>query len=528
MRAFDLPGRSTVHAVNGMAATSHPLATLAALDMLRRGGNAVDAAVAASAVLCVVEPGSTGIGGDCFALYAPGGNGPIVALNGSGRAPAAAEAAFYTDNSITTIDPSSAHAVTVPGAIDAWARLLEDHGTRGLAEVLAPAIEYAAEGYVVAPRAAWDWQKAAPRLAGDENAARIFLTGGQAPRVGDVHRQPELAASLRAIGDGGRDAFYEGPIAEDIVGYLRAKGGLHTLEDFATHQSEYVDPIATTYRGLDIFECPPNGQGLAALVMLNILSGFDLAALDPHGAKRFHLEAEAKRLAFRVRDSLIADPAHAEVPVAEVLSDAYTDALRREIDEDKAMEADALDQVPVHPDTVYLTVVDADRNAISFINSLFFGFGSTLAAPKSGVMLQNRGTGFVLTPGHPNCIAPRKRPLHTIIPGLAMRDGRVVMPFGVMGGHFQPTGHTHIITNIVDFGMDPQEALDSPRAFHDAGVLALESGVGNDVAKQLAGMGHAVERGGPHGGGQAIWIDWQRGTLTGASDPRKDGCALGY
>jgi gamma-glutamyltranspeptidase/glutathione hydrolase len=528
MRPFDLPGRSTVHAANGMAATSHPLATLAAIEMLRRGGNAVDAAVTASAVLCVVEPGSTGIGGDCFALYAPGGNGLVIALNGSGRAPAAADAAYYADYGITTIDPSSAHAVTVPGAVDAWSRLLEDHGTRGLGEVLAPAIEFAAEGYVIAPRVASDWERSAPRLAGDENATRIFMPGGESPRVGDIHRQPELAVSLRAIAKRGRAEFYEGAVAEDVVAYLRAKGGLHTLDDFAEHTSEYVEPIAANYRGLDIVECPPNGQGLAALVMLNILSGFDLARLDPHGAKRFHLEAEAKRLAFRVRNSLIADPAKAKVPVAEVLSSGYADALRREIDGSKAMHMDALDQVPVHPDTIFLTVVDSDRNTISFINSVFSTFGSTLVAPKSGVMLHNRGTGFVLTPGHPNCIAPRKRPLHTIIPGLAMREGRAVMPFGVMGGHFQPTGHAHLVTNVVDYGMDPQEALDSPRVFHHEGVLAVESGVREEVAAELAAMGHTVVRGGPHGGGQAIWIDWQRGTLTGASDPRKDGCALGY
>lgn len=528
MRAFDQPGRSTVHALNGMAATSHPLASLAAIDILRRGGNAVDAAVAASAVLCVVEPGSTGIGGDCFALYAPGGGGPVVALNGSGRAPAAAEPAYYADNGITVIDPSSAHAVTVPGAIDAWARLLEDHGTLGLADVFAPAIDLAQDGYVVGPRVAWDWQKSAPRLAGNEAAARIFLPGGKAPRLGDTHRQPELAATLRAIGEGGRAAFYEGAIAEDIVGALRGFGGLHTLDDFAAHESEYVEAIATNYRGLDIVQCPPNGQGLAALVMLNILSGFDLASLDPHGAKRFHLEAEAKRLAFRVRDALIADPAQAHVPVAEVLSASYADGLRSQIREDRAMTAEALSEVPVHPDTVFLTVVDRDRNVISFINSLFFGFGSTIVAPKSGVVLHNRATGFVLTPGHPNCIAPRKRPMHTIIPGLAMEEGRAVMPFGVMGAHFQPTGHAHLLTNVVDFGMDPQEALDSPRAFHDAGELVLESGITEDVAAQLSAMGHSVVRGGPHGGGQVVQIDWQRGALLGASDPRKDGCALGY
>ena len=404
MRDFHLPGRSTVHALNGMAAASQPLATLAAIDMLQRGGNAVDAAITASAVLCVVEPQSTGIGGDCFALLVPGGEGNVVALNGSGRAPAAATHDWYTAHGIMAIDRFSPHAVTVPGAVDAWARLLQDHGTRDFDEVLAPAIKYAEEGYVVAPRVAHDWAVEASCLAGDENARRIFLPGGNPPAAGTVHRQPELAGTLRLIAKNGRAGFYEGAVAEEIVNYLRSKGGLHSLDDLADNAPEYVTPIQTSYGGLDIHQIPPNGQGIAVLVMLNILAGFDLAALDPLGAQRLHLEAEAKRLAFHVRDTLVGDPSQAPVPVEEILSPEYAERLRGSINEDLAMDLRALNQVPTHRDTVYLSVVDRDRNVVSFINSVFDGFGSGLATPKSGVLLHSRGTGFVLEEGHPNCI----------------------------------------------------------------------------------------------------------------------------
>ncbi|MCH8183638.1 MAG: gamma-glutamyltransferase [Proteobacteria bacterium] len=529
MRDFQLPGRSTVHALNGMAATSQPLASLAAIGMLQRGGNAVDAAITASAVLCVVEPQSTGIGGDCFALLAPGGEGEVVALNGSGRAPAAATPDWYAGRGITAIDRFSPHAVTVPGAVDAWARLLQDHGTRDFEDVLAPAIRYAEEGYVVAPRVARDWAAEAGSLAGDENARRIFLPGGKPPAAGAVHRQPELAATLRLIAKQGRAGFYEGAVAEEIVDYLRSKGGLHSLDDFSGNAPEYVTPIQTSYGGLDIHQIPPNGQGIAVLIMLNILAGFDLSAMDPLGARRLHLEAEAKRLAFHVRDTLVGDPSQAAVPVDEILSAAYTERLRRSINEDRAMGPSALGQVPTHPDTVYLCIVDRDRNVVSFINSVFDGFGSGLVTPRSGVLLHSRGTGFVLTQGHPNCIGPGKRPLHTIIPGLATRGGRAVMPFGVMGAQFQPTGQVHLLTNILDYGMDLQEALDCPRAFHDGEVLGIENGISDRTADELRARGHEVVRlKEPLGGGQAIWIDWETGALTGASEPRKDGCALGY
>jgi gamma-glutamyltranspeptidase/glutathione hydrolase len=529
MRDFHLPGRSPVHALNGMAATSQPAATLAAVDVLRGGGNAIDAAVAASAVLCVVEPQSTGIGGDCFVLYAPGGGGEVIAYNGSGRAPAAAEAGWFMDNDIDEIDIHSPHAVTIPGAIDAWTRLVADHGTRDMAQLLAPAIGYAENGYVVHPRVAHDWAGCIDKLSTTEASKRIFLPGGRSPRAGEIHHQPELAATLRTIASEGRDGFYEGPVAADMVDFLRGLGGLHTLEDFATAAGEYVTPIQTHYRGLDIYECPPNGQGIVALIMLNLLSGFDLSSLEPLGAERLHLEVEAGRLAFRDRDALIADPSLVEVPVERLLSADYADELRGFISPDRAIGNMPPAGLPSHPDTVYFSIVDRDRNAVSFINSTFHGFGSGLASPQSGVMLQNRGAGFVIEPGHPNCIAPGKRPMHTIIPGMALEGGRAVMPFGVMGGHYQPFGHAHFLSNVVDYGMDVQAALDCPRVFRYGDVLEIERGIPDDVARGLAALGHDVQvTDDPHGGGQAIRIDWESGTLTGGSDPRKDGFALGY
>ncbi len=529
MRDFQLPGRSPAHGLNGMAATSHPLATLTALDMLRDGGNAVDAAVAACAVQCVVEPQSTGLGGDCFVLYAPAGKAPPIALNGSGRAPAAAETAWFLERGITAIELESPHAVTVPGAVDAWARLVADYGTRDLGELLRPAIALAEEGYAVHSRVAYDWVRAVEKLGANEHAARVFLPGGEAPAAGAVHRQPALAETLKRIAREGRDGFYTGAVAEDIVDYLRSLGGLHTLDDFARHEGEYVTPIKTGYRGVEVYQCPPNGQGIVTLIMLNIMSGFDLATLDPLGADRMHIAAETARLAYRDRDALIADPAKAEVPVEMLLSSDYADAMRGLIRPDRALSNLPPPGMGDHRDTVYLTVVDRDRNAISIINSLDPGFGSGLMSPKAGVMLHNRGACFVVDPDHPNTIAPDKRPLNTIIPGMLAEGTRAVMPFGVMGGHFQPTGQTHFLTNLIDFGMDVQEALDLARAFHFGDVLTLEKGIPDSVMEELAGRGHSVDRAeGPLGGGQAIWIDWQSGVLTGGSDPRKDGCALGY
>jgi gamma-glutamyltranspeptidase/glutathione hydrolase len=528
MRDFQLPGRSPVHATEGMAATPNPLATSTAVDVLRRGGNAIDAAVAAAAVLAVVEPNQTGIGGDCFVLYAPKGQGPLIGLNGSGRAPQAATAEWYRENGMTAIPPYNPHAVTVPGAIDAWARLLADHGTKGLDELLQPAIRYAEQGFPVHSRISWEWHLDAERLRRDPNAARIFLPQGRAPKPGEVVRNPQLGATLRKVGKEGRDGFYRGAVAEDIVSYLRQLGALHSLDDLANNKPDYVTPISTAYRGLDIYQIPPNNQGITALIMLNILSGFDLGRLDPLSAERLHLEIEAGRLAFRDRNAFIADMAKAEVPVDALLSAAYAAEQRKHIDPQRAM-TDLPPSSLSKSETVYFCVVDRDRNAVSFINSVYHGFGSGIVTPNTGIVLQNRGTSFRVDPGHPNCIAPGKRPLHTIMPGMAMKGDRAIMPYGVMGGDYQPFGHTHFLTNVLDFGCDLQEALDLARVFYAGGAVQVERGVPQESAFGLAARGHRVELSPePFGGGHAIWIDWQSGVLTGGSEPRMDGGAMGF
>ena len=528
MRDFQLPGRSPIRATEGAAATSQPLATLTAIETLRSGGTAVDAAIAAAAVLAVVEPQSTGIGGDGFMLYAPGGGSKVIAFNGSGHSPQAATVDWYRERGFEEIPLFGPHSVSVPGLVDAWARIVKDHGTRGLDELLQPAIRYAEEGFVVYDRVAFDWSLTAERLAQDPNAARILLPQGRSPRPGERFRQPELAATLKIIAAKGRDGFYLGPVAEDMVGYLRSLGGLHTLEDFASVSGSYVEPVRGRYRGVDVYQMPPNNQGLTALLMLHILSGFDFSELAPFGAERFHLMIEAGRLAYRDRDALIADPDHVHVPVERLLSMDYANRLHKEIDPKRAMTK-LVPPLLQPADTVYLTVVDRDRNAVSLINSVYFSFGSGVVAPKSGVWLQNRGASFRLDPRHPNAIAPRKRPMHTIMPGMALSDGRAMMPYGVMGGDFQPFGHVHLLTNMLDFGMDPQAALDGPRVFPDQGMVEVERGVDAKTVEGLEARGHrCVVPDEPHGGGQAILIDWKAGTLTAGSDPRKDGCALGY
>ena len=529
MRDLQLPGRSVVHGINGAAASSHPLSTLAALDILRAGGNAVDAAIAACAVQCVVEPMSTGIGGDCFVLLQKAGEGEVVGLNGSGHAPVGLSADYLLDQGLDAIELRSVHAITVPGAIDAWCRLSADHGQLGIDRALAPAIDYAEQGWAVTPRVAHDWGRLAEPMSKDANSKRIFLKDGRAPTAGERYRLPELAETLKAIAALGRAGFYEGAAADDMVTYLKSVGGTHELDDFAAQACDYVTPIRTKYRDVEMLEIPPNGQGVTALIMLNILQGFDLAGLDPAGVERLHLAIEAQRLAYDARDTYVADPRQAEVPVDMLLSSQFADGLRAKIDPKRAMTDLGNGAGPVYRDTVYLTVVDRDRNACSFINSLFFPFGACLTAPESGVIFQNRGAGFRVEPGHPNCVAPRKRPLHTIIPGMALKDDRCFMSYGVMGGGFQPVGHAHVLTNVVDYGMDMQEALDAARVFHLSGRVDVERGLDDGVLDGLAALGHQVGRPEmPWGGGQGIQIDWDNGTLAAGSDPRKDGCALAY
>ena len=527
MRDFELPGRSTAYAENGMAATSHPVATLVALDVLRAGGNAVDAAVAAVAVQCVVEPAMTGIGGDCFVLLAPA-EGGVVALNGSGRAPAAATAERLRELGVGELE-GTVHSVTVPGAIDAWARLLERHGTRDLAELLQPAIRCAEAGFVVTPRVAYDWARDGERLRQSSGGRAMYLRDDQAPVAGQKVRLTALANTLRRIAADGPDAFYRGALAERMVAYLQSEGGLHTLDDFAAAAGEFVTPIKSSYRALEVYECPPNGQGVIALLILNILEGFALGALEPNGAERVHLETEAARLAYRDRNACLADPAAVDVPVGRLLDKGYAANLRSLIDPERALLDLPPPLLPEHRDTVYLTVVDRERNLVSFINSVFDSFGSGLVCPETGVLFHNRGKSFSLDPAHPNVIAPGKRPMHTIIPALAFENGRPTIAFGVMGGHYQPVGHAHVLTNLVDFALDPQAALDAPRAFAQDGELRLERGIPRATAQALARLGHKVAPAGkPLGGGQMIVIDHARGLLIGGSDPRKDGLALGY
>lgn len=533
MRDFHRPGRSPARGTRGMAATSMPVATLAALDVLRAGGNALDAAIAAAAVLGVVEPHSTGIGGDCFCLYAPAGTGEVIAMNGSGKAPAAASIDWFEAEGLTALDPTSAHSVTIPGAVRAWEALANAHGRKGLDELLQPAIRLAEEGHPVHDRVATDWAAATAKLAADPDSRARFLFDGTAPPPGFVFRQPELAATLRRIAREGSKGFYEGPVAADMVAKLRARGGLHTEEDFANATAEFVTPIRSRWKGHEIVQCPPNGSGLLVLMIAGILEGFAPAEAGPMSAERWHRHIEAARLAYRDRDAFLADPAQVEVPVARLTSPDYLSALREVIDPARAMRelppAGLAARLPAHADTVYLCVVDGEGNACSFINSLFQSFGSGILAPGSGVMLHNRGYGFRLERGHPNCIAPGKRPLHTIIPGLIVKDGRAVMPFGVMGGHYQPMGQTTFLANLFDYGMDLQEALDAPRLFPWAGKVQVERGIPDATLDALARLGHVPERVElPLGGGQAIWIDHASGSLVGASDPRKDGCAMGF
>jgi gamma-glutamyltranspeptidase/glutathione hydrolase len=528
MRNFHLAGRSTVHAENAMVATSHPLAALTAIEVLRSGGTAADAAVAACALLGVIEPQSTGIGGDCFALVQPRGEGKISAYNGSGRAPMAATAEWYLERDIHAIPLTSAHAVSIPGAIDAWQTILRDHGKLGLDSLLQPAIKAAEAGYVVAPRIAFDWNNQFEKLKKGTNTERYLLPHGKAAVAGDVIHQPELGRTLRAIAKGGRDAFYKGAIAEDMVETLRGIGGLHTLDDFASHSTETTAPIGTLYKGHDVWQCPPNGPGITMLVMLNILSRFDLTKFPALSVERFHLEAEAARVAYMMREQHIGDPAYVNVDVARILTEEFAEEYGSKIRMDRLLDLPSVSP-PMNPSTVYITVVDKDRNVCSFINSVAHAFGSAIVSNNTGILLQNRAGGFRIQPGHPNSIAPGKRPLHTIIPSLVTKNGRAQMPFGVMGGQYQPVGQVHVLTNMLDYGCDVQEAIDMPRGLHYEGVFQLEDGVPAEIVEGLKKLGHKTTSVvGPLGGGQAIWIDWDKGTLTGGSDPRKDGCALGY
>ncbi|MBA3908496.1 MAG: gamma-glutamyltransferase [Rhodobacter sp.] len=524
MRDLHFPGRSAVYARNGLCATSHPIAAQVAIEVLKAGGNAADAAIAGALVLGIAEPQMTGIGGDCFVLVKPAGTEEIVALNGSGRAPMGLDAATLRAKGLTEVPKQGIESVTLPGAIDAFCRLNSDYGLLTLADSCAPAIRYAEEGIPVAPRVAFDWSANLSCLSG---AARDFFTlGGRAPTAGQIFRAPGQAEVLRRIAREGRAGFYEGEVAEDMITSLQALGGTHTHDDLAATASDYTTPVSGPYRDIDLVEHPPNGQGATAILLLNILKHFDLQSMDPFGAPRAHIEAEAAKLACDARNRFIADPDHT-TRLDHILSPETAARLAALIDPDRAMPAAAPLTEAIHKDTICITVVDRDRMAVSLIYSIFWGFGSGLASTKFGINFQNRGAGFTLAPGHPNEAAGGKRPMHTIIPGMIRKSGRVTMPFGVMGGAYQPTGHARFVSNLTDYGMDPQSAIDAPRCFSGAKGMLVERGYSDTVRAELAAMGHDVNvADAPLGGAQAILIEGD--ILIGASDPRKDGCALGY
>ncbi len=543
MRDFQIPGRSPVLARNAMCATSHPLAVECAIGVLRSGGNAVDAAVTAALTMGLLEPAMTGIGGDAFALVWKDGEARPRGLNGSGRAPMSLDAATLRQQGFDAVDQNSAHAVTIPGAVDTFDTLLSEFGTYGWDRALAPSLRFAREGHPVAPRAASDWADDAPNMTGA--MARHFLVEGQrAPRVGEIFGWKAQAEALEIIAREGRAGFYEGPVAEDMIASLTALGGKHTMADFAATKSTWVEPVSGMYRGMELIELPPNGQGVAAILMARILEGFELDELDPHGPERAHIEAEAKRLAYDARDRLIADPdtPGAAERLSHIMSEQTVHSLRDRI-VPMAARSDLLDDLAglhevgaaigtggaEHRDTIYITVVDSDRTMVSLIYSVFHAFGSRIASDRYGINFQSRGAGFTLEEGHPNELKGGKRPMHTIIPGMLAKDGKPYASFGVMGGAYQSNGHARLISNLVDYGMDPQEAMDAPRSFLDKGVLSVERGYPRSTLDRLGAMGHDAQVAeGAIGGGQIIVIDPETGCLIGGSDPRKDGCAMGY
>ncbi len=538
--------RSVVMGRHGMIATSQPLASAAGLRVLQEGGNAIDAAVAAAGVLAVVEPTMNGIGGDLFALVFDPDTGTLDALNASGRSAHTATRDAFAQRGLDQIPGRGILSVSVPGVVDGWAELLSRHGTLPLGQVLAPAIRYAREGFPVSEIIAEQWRDAAPVLARDTKAADTFLPGGRPPTPGAVFSNPRLAASLEAIARDGRDAFYRGAIAKAIVADVERREGLLTARDFAEHRSDWTAPISTTYRGYEVFEMPPNTQGIAALEMLNVLEGFDLHALGHNSAAYLHLLIEAKRIAFADRDAYVADPESVPPAVVEtLLSKSYADTRRREIDPDATAPAYAPATIgnarPTSPggrplvdgrdlgDTIYLTAADGDGNVISLIQSIFSNFGSGLVAGDTGITLHNRGSLFTLRPDHPNALEPHKRPLHTLIPAMVLEDGRPWLSFGVMGGGMQPQGHVQVLLNLVDFGMNIQEAGEAARFRHSASGVALESAIGPEARFGLDRRGHRLVTSiGAFGGFQGILIDQEHGVLMGGSDPRKDGLAIGH
>jgi gamma-glutamyltranspeptidase/glutathione hydrolase len=518
--------RSEVIAPYGMVAASHPLAAQVGIDILKAGGNAIDAAVAVNAMLGLVEPHMNGVGGDLFAIVWDAETEQLHGLNATGRAPYEINRQVFERQELERVPGTGPLTWTVPGAVDGWAQLLDRFGTMSLAEVLAPAIAYGRDGFPVSEIIQGQWAASERTLAEWPTSAATYLPNGRPPAVGELFKNPGLVRTYEAIAQGGRDAFYKGEIARKIVAFSESNGGYFTMPDFEDHTSMWVEPVSTSYRGYDVWEIPPNSSGIVALMMLNILEGYDMASLGHNSADAIHRIVEAKKLAFADRDRYVADPDANSLPVTELISKAYGERRRALIDPSHASQVvNAGDPT----DTVYLTVVDKDRNAISLIESIFGGFGSKVVPADLGFALQNRGSGFSLEPGHLNSLEPHKRSLHTNMPAFVTKDGKPWLSFGVMGGDMQPQGHTQVLSNIIDFGMNLQEAGDAARVRH-GGSVQVEPGVTDAVIAELERMGHRVRRagGGGMGGYQAIMINPETGMLHAGTDPRKDGAAIGY
>jgi gamma-glutamyltranspeptidase/glutathione hydrolase len=536
-------GRSVVMAPHGMVAASQPLAAQVGLDVLKRGGNAVDAAIAVNAALGLMEPMMCGPGGDLYALVWDARTRKLYGLNASGRSPYKATRKLFADRGLKEIPVGGPLSWSVPGCVDGWDELRRRFGTWSFAQLLEPSIRYAEEGVPVSEVISSSWQAAESSLAEHPEAAKTYMIDGRAPRPGDVFKNPFLARTYREIAKNGRDAFYKGKLAEDIVAFSDKNGGLFGLKDFADHTSTWVEPVGTTYRGHEVWEIPPPGQGIAVLEMLNLLEGYDLRKMGPESPDYWHLFVEAKKLAYADRARFYADPAFSPAPVAGLILKSYADERRKLIDPKKALtKVEAGDPKPGKSETVYLCVVDKDRNCVSLIQSIYLHFGSGMVPGDLGFALQNRGTLFALDEHHRNRLEPHRRPFHTIIPGMVTKDGRPWFVFGVMGGDMQPQGQVEVLCNLIDFGMNVQQAGEAPRIEHfgsatptgrpgdaDGGTVAAENGISRNVVEELLRRGHQVVRVPKNGGGyQGILIDPKTNMLHGGSEPRKDGCAVGY
>jgi len=533
--------RSEVIAQHGMACTSQPLATQAALDILKEGGNAIDAAIAANAVLGLVEPTGNGMGGDLFAIVWDAKTKKLYGLNASGRSPYDLTLKYFQENGYKKIPAYGPLPVSVPGCVDGWFELHNKFGKLSMDEVLSPAIFYAENGFPLTELIAYYWGKGAQNLQKYPGFKEIYMPNGEAPKKGEIFKNPYLAKTLRTVAEKGRDEFYKGEIAEKIVKYVREQGGFLSMRDFEEHHSEWVDPISVNYRGYDVWELPPNGQGTAALEMLNILQHFDIASMGFGSADYIHHFVEAKKLAFEDRAKYYSDPDFNDLPLEELISEAYGKEQAAMIDPAKAAQSYPAWGME-HGNTIYLTTADAEGNMVSLIQSNFRGMGSGMTPGQLGFILQDRGELFSLEEGHMNVYEPHKRPFHTIIPAFVTKDGEPFLSFGVMGGDMQPQGHVQIICNIIDFGMNIQEAGDAPRIQHtgssdptggalmsDGGRVSLESGIAYQTIRELMRKGHDIGfADGPYGGYQAILWDSKNKVYFGASESRKDGQAAGF